>query len=149
MQKVLLFRRPVKVSSQTCGQTTCKYQRYNLPNVFPKLTTSDTNTLEGDFLSGRGWTFPLVFGYLGTLKKILICIFCKFCTNYKEPCGHLALLLSAAFRVVLWLKVQEHLLVISLMLIPLPLTLFVVYFCSGGVDLLEPFGLLLISPTLI
>ena len=51
--------------------------------------------------------------------------------------------------VVLWLKVQEHLLVISLMLIPLPLTLFVVYFCSGGVDLLEPFGLLLISPTLI
>ena len=58
LQKVLLFRRPVKVSSQTCGQTTCKYQRYNLPNVFPKLTTSDTNTLEGDFLSGRGWTFP-------------------------------------------------------------------------------------------
>ena len=51
--------------------------------------------------------------------------------------------------VVLWLKVQEHLLVISLMLIPLPLSLFVVYFCSGGVDLLEPFGLLLISPTLI
>ena len=51
--------------------------------------------------------------------------------------------------VVLWLKVQEHLLLISLMLIPLPLAYFVVYFCSGGVDLLEPFGLLLISATLI
>ena len=50
--------------------------------------------------------------------------------------------------VVLWLKVQEHLLVISLMLIPLPLAYFV-YFCSGGVDLLEPFGLLFISATLI
>ena len=40
--------------------------------------------------------------------------------------------------------VQEHLLVISLMLIPLPLAFFVVYFCYGGVDLLEPFGLILI-----
>ena len=46
--------------------------------------------------------------------------------------------------VVLWLKVQEHLLVISLMLISLPLAYFVVHFCSGSVDLLEPFGLLLI-----
>jgi len=51
--------------------------------------------------------------------------------------------------VALWLMVQEHVLVISLMLIPLPLAYFVVYFCSGGVDLLDPFGLLMILTTLI
>ena len=39
------------------------------------------------FLAGVVGRSPLVFGYLGTLKKLLICILLKcFCTNYKEPC---------------------------------------------------------------
>ena len=71
LQKVLLFGRPVKViSSQTCGQTTCKYQRYIiLPNVFPKLKTSDTNALEGDFLSGRGWRLPPGFRITSNIEE--------------------------------------------------------------------------------
>ena len=129
LQKVLLFGRPVKVSSQTCGQTTCKYQSYIiLPNVFPKLTTSDTNALEGDFLSGRGWRLPPGFRITRNIEENFNLHFFLnvFVQTTKNPVGHLALLLCAAFMVVLWLKVQEHLLVISLMLILLPLAYFVV-----------------------
>ena len=151
VQKALLFGRLVKVSSQTCRQTTCKYQRYNLPKVFPKLTSSDTNALRADFLNGLGWTFPLGFRISRNIEQNfnLHFFFNFFVQTTKNPVGHLALLLSAACMVVLWLKVQEHLLVISLMLISLPLVYFVVHFCSGSVDLLEPFGLLLIWATLV
>ena len=88
MQKALLFGRLVKVSSQTCRQTTCKYQRYNLPKVFPKLTSSDTNALRADFLKGLGWTFPLGFRISRNIEQNfnLHFFFKFFCTNYKEPC---------------------------------------------------------------
>ena len=87
MQKALLFGRLVKVSSQTCRQTTCKYQRYNLPKVLPKLTSSDTNALRVDFLSGRGWTFPLGFRISRNIEQNFNLHFLKFfCTNCKEPC---------------------------------------------------------------
>ena len=145
MQKVLLFGRLVKVSSQTCRQITCKYNAIILPKVFPKLTTSDTNALEGDFLSGRGWRLPPGFRITRNIKQDFNLHFLKFFVQTtKNPVGHEALLLSAECMVVLWLMVQEHVLVISLMLIPLSLAYFVVYFCSGSVDLLEPFGVLLI-----
>ena len=87
MQKALLFGRLVKVSSQTCRQTTCKYQRYNLPKVFPKLTSSDTNALRADFLNGLGWTFPLGFRISRNIEQNFNLHFLKcFCTNCKEPC---------------------------------------------------------------
>ena len=91
MQKALLFGRLVKVSSQTCRQTTCKYQRYNLPKVFPKLTSSDTNALRVDFLSGRGLPFLLGFRISRNIEQNFNLHFLKFfCTNYKEPCRPLS-----------------------------------------------------------
>ena len=135
----------MRVSSQTCRQITCKYNAMILLKVFPKLTSSDTNARRVDFLSGRGWRLLPGFRITRNIEQnFQLHVFLIFVQTTKNPVGHQALLFSAVCMVVLWLMVQEHLLVISLMFITLLLAYFVVYFCSGSVDLLEPFGLLLI-----
>ena len=81
----------MRVSSQTCRQTTCTYNAIILPKVFPKLTSSDTNALEGDFLSGRGWTFLAGFRITRNIEQNFNFHYLKFfCTNYKEPCRPLS-----------------------------------------------------------
>ena len=144
MRKVLLFRRPVKVSSQTCRQTTCKYNAMIFPKVFPKLTSSDTNALLGDFLSGRSWRLPPGFRITRNIEQNFNLHFLKiFCTNYK-PINPLS---PFTFRCVHGCPVAHGTRTFSRYFFDvdtLPLAYFVVYFCSGSVDLLEPFGLLLI-----
>ena len=59
--------------------------------MFPKLTSSDTNALEGDFLGGRGWRFPPGFRITRNIEQNFHLHFLKFfCTNCKESCRPLS-----------------------------------------------------------